>query len=84
MLAVLAEGEAEHTVAEPWDTAFLLGESLLDEERIVGAPSVLDGDRVLVDREIGGGVHELAEQRPGGLVLVPLANPVGEQGLKPS
>ena len=45
LLAVLAEDEAAHTVAEPRDTALLPGKSLLDEERIVGAPPELDGDR---------------------------------------
>ncbi len=82
MLAVRVESEAEQAVAEPWDTALLLGESLLDEEWIVGAPSELDGDRVLVDGEVGAGVDELAEQRPRGLVLMAMANPVGEQAVQ--
>ena len=48
----------------------LLGESVLDETQIVGGASELDGDRLLVDREIGAGVDKLAELRAGGLVLV--------------
>ena len=60
----------------------LLGESLLDEVRIVGASAELDGDRALGGRETGAAVDELAEQRAGGLVLVALADAVGEQAVQ--
>ena len=77
-LAVLARGEADDEVAEPWDPALLPSKSLLDEERIIGAPPELDSDCLLVDRELGGGVDELAEQRPGSPMLIAVANPVGQ------
>ena len=82
MAVVLAGGKVEHAVDEPWDGAGLAAEPLLDDERIVGAASELDGDRALVDRDIGAAVNELAKQRAGGLVLVALADPGVEQAVE--
>ena len=48
---------------------------MLDEEWIVGAPT----DRVLDDRQLGRGVDEFVEQRAGSLLLIAVANPVGQQ-----
>ncbi len=42
----------------------------------------MDGDGVLVDRQLGHRVDVLAEQRAGSLVLMALANPVGQQAVQ--
>ena len=57
----------------------LLGESLLDEEWIIGAVSELGRDRALVDHEFRAALDELAERRTRGLVLRALADLFDEQ-----
>ena len=78
----VAEQEAEFSVSEPGYGAFRIGESVFDQERVVGAASVANGDGCLVDDDIRHGVDERPEQGSRCVVPVPLRDPVREHAME--
>ena len=79
MVGLFPEDTSQCWVSEPGDAAVLLGESVEDEEGVVGSSTVSDRDGVGVDADVCGGVNELLEESPSGMGFVAVSDPVGKQ-----
>ena len=77
-----AEDKSQFSVTEPGDATVLLGESVKDEEGVVGPSSVSDRDGVGVDADVRSRVNELPEQSPSGVGFVAVSDPVGKQSVQ--